>query len=459
MKPSRLGRGLWLLALWGCQPTEQAPQQASEDVLFVCPTDAWLEQCASQVFRTENPDTPFPLALSGSLDALESERLRSGLICPRTREELGLCLADARMARFEQQLNTQNTRETRAEGAASAASAPRLDTFPPAANRWLERFAPPEIPRDEFQFWYFDSTRPDVVVKSGIVPRVVVNYAWDQGDGFRLRSENFGAYWVGSVRAAADGEHVLAVSQSWADVRLILDGRKLPEQDEVRVWLDAGYHQLEVEFLNNWHTTDFAVNLRPAFREYSLVEARALLQPLEGSAEVWYAGVYESSSPDHSVRLALSAAVPTDVVLVLSSYSQVDWRLAGDGGVNLKAIVVNSYEPGTLVSTPGDVGMLLPLRRAQMATTYTLETDCHNSGAVFHCEHIHELRKLDDSVRRLTARPVVAFAGEYGAAALSLPARRLDAAERARLEQESLRVEQARENSLRQQNPETLFSR
>src|SRR5262245_45672612 len=101
MKPSRLGTGLWLLALWGCQPTERAPQQATEDVPFVCPADPWLEQCASQVFGAENPDSPFPLALSGSLDALESERLRSGLMCPRTRAELGLCLADARMARFE----------------------------------------------------------------------------------------------------------------------------------------------------------------------------------------------------------------------------------------------------------------------------------------------------------------------------------------------------------------------
>jgi len=456
MRLRGFGKGLWMLVLCGCQAPEQTAQQAIEPSPFACPDEAWLEQCASQVFRSENPDTPFPSALSGPLDALESERLRSGLVCPRTRAELGRCLADARMARFEERLNALNTRETRAT---SPNSAPRPDTFPLAANRWLERFAPPEIPRDAFQFWYFDSTRPDVVVKSGIVPGVVVNYAWDQGDGFRLRSENFGGYWVGSIRAAAAGEHVLAVSQSWADVRVILDGRKLPDEEEVRVWLDAGYHQLEVEFLNNWHTTDFAVNLRAAFREYSLAEARALLQPLEGSAEVWYAGVYESSSADHSIRLALSAAVPTDVVLVLSSYSQVDWRLAADASVNLKAVVVSSYEPGTLVSTPGDVGMLLPLRRAQMTTTYTLGTDCHDSGAVFHCEHIHELRKLDDSVRQLTALPVVAFVGEYGAAALRLPTRRLDAAERARLEQASLSVEQARQNSLRQQNPETLFSR
>jgi hypothetical protein len=456
MKPPRFGKGLWLLALYGCQPTEQVPRQASEDAPFVCPADAWLEQCASQVFRGENPDTPLPLALSGSLEALEGERLRSGLTCPRTRAELGACLANARMARFEQQLTALNARETRAD---DPVRAPRLDTFPLAANRWLDRFAPPEIPRDAFQSWYFDSTRPDVVVKSGIVPGIVVNYAWDQGDGFRLPSENFAGYWVGSVRAAADGEHVLAVSQSWADVRVVLDGRKLPNEEEVRVWLDAGYHQLEVEFLNNWHTTDFAVSLRPAFREYSLAEARALLQPLEASAEVWYAGVYESSSPDHSIRLALSAAAPTDVVLVLSSYSQVDWRLAADASIDLKAVVVNSFEPGTLVSSPGGVGVLLPLRRGQLEATYTLETDCHDVGAVFHCEHFHELRKLDDSVRRLTARPVVAFAGEYGAAALSLPTRRLDAAERARLEQESVSVEQARQNSLRQQNPEALFSR
>ena len=451
------GKGLWLLALWGCQAPEPVPQQASEDAPFVCPAAAWLEQCASELFRAENPDTPLPRALSGSLEVLEAERLRVGLTCPRTRAELGVCLADARMARFNEQLSALNVREARAE---TVASAPRLDTFPLAENRWLERFAPAEIPRDAFQSWYFDSTRPDVVVKSGVVPGVVVNYAWDQGDGFRVPSENFGGYWVGSVRAARDGEHVVAVSQSWADVRVILDGRKLPEEKEVRVWLDAGYHQLEIEFLNNWHTTDFAVNLLPAFREYSLGEARALLQPLEGSAEVWYAGVYESSNPDHSIRLALSAAAPTDVVLVLSSYSQVDWRLAADANVRLRALVLNSNEPGTVVSLPGDVGVLVPLRRAQMATTYTLETDCHDVGAaVFHCEHIHELRKLDDSVRRLTAQPVATFAGEYGAAALSLPARRLDAAERARLEQESVSVELARQNSLREQNPETLFSR
>jgi hypothetical protein len=57
------------------------------------------------------------------------------------------------------------------------------------------------------------------------------------------------------------------MTQSWSQVRILLNRHRIYEGGKdltSRVWLEPGSYTLEVEYLNNWHTTDFELALETA---------------------------------------------------------------------------------------------------------------------------------------------------------------------------------------------------
>lgn len=101
-----------------------------------------------------------------------------------------------------------------------------------------------------------------------------------------------------------------------------------------------------MEFVNNWHTVGFDVKFSPRMERIDTNRVRAILSQYPG-AEIWYAGVYESSNLDASIPILLKK-IGKPVILILSSYESVTWDVS-EHDSNLKAVVVSSFKPRATV--------------------------------------------------------------------------------------------------------------
>lgn len=286
-----------------------------------------------------------------------------------------------------------------------------LDSFEKADATWKEQYAQNIVPPlGKFQAYYFNTDRPEMVVHSQLVDSVDLNFAWDEGPGFTIASENLGAYWIGQVTYTEAQNIELAVSQSWSEARVIIDGRVVYESERDSGWvaliMPAGSHVVEVEYANNWHTTSFSVSLLP-MREYvSEVALQEALQALSFDA-AWYAGVYESSAADHSVMLSAPHASPTPKVLFLSSYDSVKWDLPSMPDLALRAIVVGSYSPGSSVlNAPADVPVYY-LADGVFPAAYELD--------------LYEFGQARNFINTVAGVDVSGFIGAYATGGLVLP--------------------------------------
>ena len=107
---------------------------------------------------------------------------------------------------------------------------------------------------------------PQRVVAREHVGTIKMDYAWS---GFKnIPSEDFAAYWTGKIHIRKGGYYRFRINQSWSDTRILLNRHRIYEgshdRNSPRVWLDPGQYTLEVEYLNNWHTTKFELGLETA---------------------------------------------------------------------------------------------------------------------------------------------------------------------------------------------------
>ena len=98
------------------------------------------------------------------------------------------------------------------------------------------------------------------------VGTIKMDYAWSEFKN--IPSEDFAAYWTGKIHIRKGGYYRFRIKQSWSDTRILLNRHRIYEgshdRNSPRVWLDPGQYTLEVEYLNNWHTTKFELRLETA---------------------------------------------------------------------------------------------------------------------------------------------------------------------------------------------------
>jgi hypothetical protein len=82
-----------------------------------------------------------------------------------------------------------------------------------------------------------------------------------------------------------------------------------------------------------------------------------IADPLQ-SPEIHVIGLYEASG-NHQIAGPFSVHIDrgTEVILVLSSYEQVDWTVTVENGTELLAVVVNGYEDH-IVDAPNGVEII-----------------------------------------------------------------------------------------------------
>lgn len=299
--------------------------------------------------------------------------------------------------------------------------APELSSFPSAKNSWSNRFTATSIPKNSYQAFYFNTKQPNTVVAKVVVPQVAISYARDDGGAFKIKSDDFGGYWVGNIDISADGNYEVSTAESWSESRVIISGREVKTQrdESVLVYFKKGTYKVEVEFVNNWHTTDFAMNILPQNNQYSLADLKEKLSSYK-NAKNWYVGVSETENSNRRLNINTSK-MSEDSILFLNSYSQLNWVLTANKFI--KAIVVSSYEPGTIVSGVPNGVPVFYAKYDTIASEYSLDENCDSyRGSSFSaCDYIDQLSKIDRSLLELTGRKVDTFTGAYSSTSLTAP--------------------------------------
>lgn len=219
------------------------------------------------------------------------------------------------------------------------------------ASPWGRRLNPAgTVFADGYRAFYFDRSRTDVRPTERQTDAIGANFAWNSPQG--VPSGRFGAYWVGTRHYPRETLQRIGVRLSRSTARIFVDGKLLAETNETATYdhrFAPGDHLIEVEYANDWHTTDFSVSLGDAYA----VAGRATIADqvrvaVKGPYDLYFASVYEQSGGNGE---PLAISLPRSrhpAVLWLNSYNPVDWRInAGDRKV---LVVLASYEPGSTAS-------------------------------------------------------------------------------------------------------------
>ncbi|MEZ5693798.1 MAG: hypothetical protein R3D99_08150 [Altererythrobacter sp.] len=291
---------------------------------------------------------------------------------------------------------------------------------PPVQPRstWAKHVIPDgKIPETGFLAAYFDRRGNPPAVNTEEVDNVAIKYAWDELH--HIASENFGGYWIGQLDMPEGGKRTISVSLSHAKARILIDGRLVhtTERDSQFTHMFApGRHLIEVEHINNWHTTEFKVTIgevEPA--PVSDSELRSALAK-SGNGEIFYVGLYESDARDTSVEVNLPRTGKTAIVW-LDSYEAIDWTLDAPDGV--EAAIITSYSPGSRIVDPAGTRVYRTEQRLDGRKGGD-SGSCRCISGRFHCEKSAGLGGLSSAISRRTGKALAGYAMTYSAAEVSI---------------------------------------
>jgi hypothetical protein len=331
-----------------------------------------------------------------------------------------------------------------AEAALPAASAvvnaPGNPLLRKAGTTWGAVLNPgADAPLNAFKAFYMNTNRPREVIAQEQVGDVAISYPWDEFHG--IKSEDFGAYWVGRMRFKKSQLRLIGINQGHSKTRLIIDGEIVFEGSQsatVPYQFSPGEHLIEVEHLNNWHTTGFKLSFGNHVQMTSVQQVRAVLagRGSVGEPDAHYIGVYEAKRRDQTVTLDVSALV-RDSIIVVSSYEAVKWVFTPANSRHVKAVVVASHSPGSEVAGVNEKRTTV-VHYKGMVGSYGLEPSCRCVAGRYHCETQTTLASLNQSVEEISGATLRGFSGSYYGERFAIP----DAAvSGAALEQDGLRRE------------------
>ena len=282
------------------------------------------------------------------------------------------------------------------------------------ASSWGEQLNPGgQVYPNGFKAFYFDRTKETISAFEHYSDTVAVKYAWDELHD--ISSDAFAAYWVGLVHADAAGSKEIAVSMSWSKARVFLNGELIYDGGGKKSFpasFRKGANLLEVEYINNWHTTEFKLTVGSGEPKIPMTHIGAALKsvdrPLGG---IHYVGLYESSNRDTTVSVRLPAKA-SNAVVWLDSYEGIDWNV--DQPEKVAAIFIASYSPGSRVVNAGKIPVFQVERGFGVRSVG--KPGCHCSGAGFHCENKDDLADLTAQMKQLTGYGVESFGVTYSAA-------------------------------------------
>lgn len=328
-----------------------------------------------------------------------------------------------------------------------------LYEFPQVESSWGAKLNPNnDFPDYGYMGYFFNTNNPEILVHKEPSSSLGINYAWS--DFHNIKSEDFGAYWAGSIVMPEAGEKIISASLSWAKIRIIIDDHLIYEggsDTEVKLQLDKGRHTIEVEYINNWHTTDVMVRVQEPVQLLTRSQVKAELERTSEPHQLYYVGAYESDAQDGVVQLNLRPA-EQPMVLFLGSYNPIQWHINNPHNNAIKAIVYSSFKPGAMVT--GDIDTnprLMALDDGFRA--YELVKKCSCSGSHFHCsgkDFSNTLKQVED----IGNGTLVGFSGDYNPIALPVPQTLMNDATRNMMAANRREVNEQRERCSKNINPD-----
>ena len=329
-----------------------------------------------------------------------------------------------------------------------------LERFPRAETTWGSILNPSGIiPANGYAVWYLDTghsrqpgigddgrprqpppqgpepipaytPQPQQVVAQEKTGSISVDYSWNELHG--IHSERFAAYWAGRVSVPQRSLYSIKNDMSWARVRVILDGHVLidgEQEENITLELDAGDHLLEVEYINAWHTTKFALHFVPHVAEIRDNDLRGAIASLALPANtvVYAVGISRSTTVDNYIILNAPRG-DTPYILVLTSNEPVQWELRGRAPV---LAVYNHANEGSRVHADGNI----PLLAWDTFGTVPPSPDdkpsprcnCNKNGELFCQDNAPTLYEYAKTIERQTGFPLVGINRDSTAGALHIP--------------------------------------
>ena len=189
------------------------------------------------------------------------------------------------------------------------------------------------------------------LIASETVDRVAINYAWSDFHG--ISSEGFRATWNGNVTILKEEQTLdFNFALSWSEVVVRIDGvdrAKWNNSDKVvPVLLTRGTHEIEVEYINHWHTTNFNMSITQNVA-YDKQGVRSAVAPLmESDTRIVVFGAHESGNRYNALNVILSGD-RTPVFIVLISYDAVHWSIDNPNHIPIAGVIYNSHHSASTI--------------------------------------------------------------------------------------------------------------
>ncbi len=353
----------------------------------------------------------------------------------------------------DSELEKQQRQQRRLEREAERNKPKKLTIFPKAKKTFAELMnLEGALPSSGFFAYYFRMSEPNKVVFREKVKDIAINYAGYDFHG--IDSRDFGGYWVGEINFDRPTVQNVSVDLSWSSARIMIDKRIIYDGKNnsrtIPVAFSAGKHLVEVEYSNGWHTTEFAVSFTDKKKMLSSGDIKKYFREnkmLLGDFDVFYAGAYESDNKDLTLPLNI---LPNKkpIVLVLSSYSMVKWVINNPHRVEIKVILLGSYDTGTEVRGVDKSTKLLYAKGQIGGYQLNVKCECRPDGD-FHCS----AGSIQNYISRLMGHKLNGFSGKYDAKAFDIPDKVLNDQLRDTLELEDEKIKKQRQACTKKYNP------
>jgi hypothetical protein len=277
------------------------------------------------------------------------------------------------------------------------------------------------VPENGFRGFYFDRRSPTQLIhwEDGDAP--AIKYSWS--DFHNIDSPNFGAYWVGRLHFDAPATQQISVSQSRAKSRIFIDGKIVFDSSESINFthtFSAGEHVIEVEYANNWHTTEYKVTFQDvtSTRRMNVEELTAMMQMQQSPAKsVSYVGIYESGAAGTKLNVNVPAT-DQPIILWLSSYEAIDWQIATK--TNIDAVIVASYMPGSRVHGISSGKTIYLDLDVALPFIYGLDRRCSCTAGTYYCEQKSDIMDVGTNLKDITGLPLGGYAVAYSPSDLAI---------------------------------------
>ncbi|WP_320043850.1 hypothetical protein [uncultured Desulfobacter sp.] len=295
--------------------------------------------------------------------------------------------------------------------------------YPKALKTWGNALNPTgKFSKNGFSAFYINTNNPNNIIYSEMVDDISINYAWDKFRG--IKSEDFGGYWVGEIECKEQKPQQISINQGHSKTRLIIDNFIIYEggsNKELIYDCKPGKHKVEVEYVNNWHTTEFSLRISNQVQYFLLDEISTQLRKvIGGNIETNLVSVYESSKKDLSLTVNIQKSVNPQV-LFLNSYSPVKWRISNPYKVDILAIIYRSYSPGAMVTGDINSNTVLMATKEKLGKALSKPYQkCSCQGGHFHCEG-GDILSNRDVIERITKSKLTGFTMTYATDSLIAP--------------------------------------